>query len=153
MRIEILRHGDAVPHRLVGGADPHRHLSELGRQQARAAGAFLSREAGEPGLIWTSPLTRAVQTAELVAASRGATAVVESKPVLAFGGCDEVLEAVSVDAAPAAVLLVGHLPVLGDLLRVLTGSPSLPDPSPGEAFVLEGAPAPGGCKLVAEHRG
>ena len=69
MRIYLVRHGDAVPEE-DAGSDRDRWLSPRGREAARdpRPAACASRRV-EPDAIVCSPLPRAVQTAELLAAS------------------------------------------------------------------------------------
>lgn len=68
-RFLFIRHGQIQQHRdkiLLGQTDVP--LSETGRKQARSAGALLAATASQPVQhIYTSPLRRAVETAELVA--------------------------------------------------------------------------------------
>ena len=69
-RLLLLRHGQSTWNaelRWQGAADPP--LSELGREQARAAAAAL-RDAGFTVVV-SSPLTRAMQTAEVIADALG----------------------------------------------------------------------------------
>jgi broad specificity phosphatase PhoE len=75
-RILLVRHGQSVWNadgRWQGQADPP--LSELGEQQAVAA----ARGVGLVDAIYTSDLTRARHTAELVAAQLGTDVVVDSR--------------------------------------------------------------------------
>ena len=68
MRIYLVRHGDAVPEE-DAGSDRDRWLSARGREAARILGRLLREQRVEPDAIVCSPLPRAVQTAELLAAS------------------------------------------------------------------------------------
>jgi broad specificity phosphatase PhoE len=69
MEILLVRHGESTANaegRLQGRKDFP--LSELGRRQARAVASWLGRQGGSPALILSSPLMRARQTAEIIAA-------------------------------------------------------------------------------------
>ena len=64
----FIRHGQTVANRdgVRSGAESDTHLTELGREQAREAESRLHRLGLTPGLILTSPLSRTVETAELL---------------------------------------------------------------------------------------
>ncbi len=150
MRILLLRHGQAA----AGGIpDALRHLTARGRQQALAAGEWLAAEGLAPGRVWCSPFVRTVQTAELAAQGWGVSEPVEARAWLAGGALGELLDAVAAEIDELPVLLVGHLPDLGHLARLLTGLPRLPDPSPGTLIALEGEPIPGRCSLTGRCEG
>src|SRR4029079_2720358 len=67
MRIYLVRHADAVPEE-DAGSDRDRWLSPRGREAARILGRLLREQNLSPDAIGCSPLPRAVQTAELIAA-------------------------------------------------------------------------------------
>jgi phosphohistidine phosphatase SixA len=83
VQVFLVRHAEAVPETLQL-RDPHRHLTAHGRAQARALGDRLRWHDCAPTKIWSSPLVRAVQTAELVAIGLGIEAAVEVVPDLAL---------------------------------------------------------------------
>lgn len=150
MRIILLRHGKAVSSSEVGGVDEHRYLTQHGRQQARLAGQWLSgRSELSPGRVWVSPLVRAVQTAELAVGVWGAPGVVESKRALGLQDNSAVMDSLMTLGGGTTVLLVGHLPQMGDLARILAGQPDIASPTPGTAIVLQGRPEPDGCIVAA----
>lgn len=72
-RILVARHGEAEYETELTSNDGG-SLSALGRKQARALGERLAGE--RVARVWTSPLSRAVQTAELAAAALGTDVVV-----------------------------------------------------------------------------
>jgi phosphohistidine phosphatase len=117
MDLYLLRHGDAVD-RLTGGyaRDEDRPLTDAGRVEARDAGRALVRLDAVPDLILTSPLVRAVQTAATVAEALRAPREPAICAALAPGGQREAIVAALLAAGPpASVLLVGHMPDLGEL--------------------------------------
>ena len=68
MWVHLVRHGEVEnPDGLVYGDLPGFNLSETGQTQAREAAARLA--ASPLAAIWSSPLQRALQTAEAIAAS------------------------------------------------------------------------------------
>lgn len=77
-RIHLVRHGEvANPGHLVYASLPGFGLSELGFSQARAAARYLSRQ---PLVgIWSSPLERALLTAEAIGQRSGQPVRVEER--------------------------------------------------------------------------
>jgi phosphohistidine phosphatase len=117
----LVRHADAVDETLVL-RDPHRHLTAHGRQQARALGDRMRWHDCLPTHLWTSPLVRAVQTAELVAGELHSESPVEVMPALAPEGSPrEVVAAIRALPEDAAVLLVGHEPSLSAIGALIGG--------------------------------
>lgn len=72
MELLLVRHGVAEE----GSPDAARALTKDGRRRAREAARGLAKLVDGAGIVATSPLTRAAQTAELVAAALGAEVVV-----------------------------------------------------------------------------
>jgi broad specificity phosphatase PhoE len=78
--IAFVRHGQTGPNRdglIIGRSDPS--LTEEGRRQAVLLGAILAGE--KPATILTSPLVRARETAEAIAAACGLTPEVDERLV------------------------------------------------------------------------
>ena len=69
----FIRHGQTAANRdgVRSGGESDTHLTGLGREQARKAGLALDRLGMMPGLILTSPLSRTIETAELLNARLG----------------------------------------------------------------------------------
>jgi len=123
VHVFLIRHAEAVDETLEL-RDPSRHLTAVGRDQARSLGDRLRWHDCEPTHIWTSPLVRAVQTAELVAAGLSATVAIEVVPGLAPGESSRaVIAAVHALPATASIVLVGHEPGMSGLAALLLGQP------------------------------
>ncbi len=119
----LVRHAEAVAETLEL-RDPHRHLTPHGRVQARALGDRLRWHDCVPTHIWSSPLVRAIQTAELVIAGIQHEVSVEVAPALApDGNVRELAAAVTALRPLSVVLLVGHEPSLSGIGAVLIGDP------------------------------
>jgi phosphohistidine phosphatase len=104
--------------------DPHRHLTPVGRRQARGIGDRLRWHDCMPTHIWSSPLVRAVQTAELVAAGLASDVPVETMPALAPDDSPRSVIAVLAQLpADASVILIGHEPGLSAVGALLVGQP------------------------------
>ena len=105
-----MRHAEAVDETL-SLRDPYRHLTSRGREQARALGDRLRWHDCVPTKIWTSPLVRAVQTAELVATGLACETAIEVVADLApDGNARDLVHAVRALPSDTAVMLVGHEP-------------------------------------------
>ncbi|HEX2691249.1 MAG TPA: histidine phosphatase family protein [Kofleriaceae bacterium] len=121
MQVLLIRHAEAIPESLLL-ADPHRHLTPAGRQQARALGDRLRWHDCEPTHLWSSPLVRAIQTAELVAIGLACDQAVEVMPALApDDNPRNVVTALAALDAGASVVLVGHEPGLSAVGALLIG--------------------------------
>jgi phosphohistidine phosphatase len=123
VQILLIRHAAAIDETLAL-RDPDRHLTPQGREQARCLGDRLRWHDCAPTHVWTSPLARAVQTAELLAGAMQSTVCVEVVPALAPDGSPrDVVAAVRAQSADAAVMLVGHEPSLSGIGSLLVGAP------------------------------
>ena len=119
MDIFLVRHAEAIDETVVL-RDPHRHLTAHGRQQAAQLGDRLRWHDCSPTRIWTSPLVRAVQTAELVGRGLESKLAIEACPALAPGGsARELVAALQGLPNDAIVVVVGHEPGLSALAGVL----------------------------------
>jgi phosphohistidine phosphatase len=138
VQVFLIRHAEAIDETLAL-RDPHRHLTAHGRDQARALGERLRWHDCEPTRILTSPLVRAVQTAELVAAALGATVPVEVDVGLGPDADPRDVAAV-LRALPAAaiVVVVGHEPSLSALGSLIAGDAAFPALAKAEAARIDG---------------
>lgn len=127
MNLFLLRHGLAVERVARGFAnDFDRPLTPKGRRQLRHSRAALKKL--KPDLILSSPLVRAQQTAEIVAAELKWKKPVRFSDALKPGGKVKklVAELNRVNPPPENVLLVGHEPDLSGLIsRLTTGGDDL----------------------------
>jgi phosphohistidine phosphatase len=140
VQVFLIRHAEAIQETL-SLADPHRHLTATGRQQARALGDRLRWHDCEPTHLWSSPLVRAIQTAELVATGLGCDRAIEAMPALAP---DEnprsVVTALATLPADAIVVLVGHEPGLSAVGALLVGQPEFASLAKAQAArIVDGA--------------
>ena len=119
MHLFLVRHAEAVDETRAL-TDPDRHLTAAGRGAARALGDRLRWYDCEPGAVWTSPLIRAAQTAELVVLGLGYAGVIECVPALAPGGATRDVCA-AIARVSGQVMIVGHEPGLSAIGAVVTG--------------------------------
>jgi phosphohistidine phosphatase len=119
VQVFLVRHAEAVDETL-SLRDPYRHLTARGREQARALGDRLRWHDCVPTQIWTSPLVRAVQTAELVATGLTSTISIEVTIDLApEGSARDLVAALRTLPSDAAVMLVGHEPSISAIGTLL----------------------------------
>ena len=140
VEVFLIRHAEAVQETL-SRADPHRHLTAQGRRQARALGDRLRWHDCTPTHIWSSPLVRAIQTAELVASGLGCEITLEALPALAPDeNPRDVVAALPTLAADAVVVLVGHEPGLSAVGALLVGQPEFASLTKAQAArIIDGA--------------
>jgi phosphohistidine phosphatase len=118
MKIILARHGTAED-KASSAKDADRILVKEGRDQADLLGRVLAETIGRVDAIWTSPLARAVQTAEIAAKRLKQKPVVEGQ--LSIGGdLDQLCWKLHRESL-ATVMLVGHQPDLGRLAARLLG--------------------------------
>jgi phosphohistidine phosphatase len=125
MIIHLIRHAEAIE-RTPDIAEDHRYLTRKGRNRFRKVAVALRKSGAEPDLIFSSPLIRAVQTAEILSQALKFKKELVITPLLAHGftrrQLDELLE-----QYPKAkeIALVGHEPELGEVTAELlaTGQP------------------------------
>jgi len=121
MEIFLVRHGVAVD-RESDGPDASRPLTNKGRRRFRKTARSFARLGCKLDLILTSPLVRAVQTAEILAGEtkHGEVAVLEElDPKFEVA---DLLKALAKRAnGSRSVALVGHDPQLSSVLAALAG--------------------------------
>jgi|SRR5581483_4440873 len=112
MRVFLVRHAHAAP----GDPDQLRELSEAGETAAQKLGERLARE--RPDAVVSSPLLRAWQTAQAIAAAAGLEPQVDER--LAPGATAELLRAAA-GGRGTTVVAVGHQPDCSEIVLALTG--------------------------------
>lgn len=119
MKLYLVRHAEAIE-RSATMPDAARYLTPKGRVAFRKI-ARRVREAGiAPDVIFTSPLLRSVQTAEILAERLKHEGPVVVAKELSPGFDDRALRSLLADAGnPAEAAFVGHEPDLGDLAATL----------------------------------
>jgi len=128
MQVYLVRHAKAAP----GSPDEARRLTPAGRSQATELGARLRADGVRPDAIVTSPLARARETGELIAAELGLDAVEDER--LAPGATAEDLRAAVADLGDV-VVAVGHQPDCSEIVAAVTGGPE-PKFPPAAAVLL-----------------
>jgi phosphohistidine phosphatase len=118
MILFLLRHGKADwPD--WKGADDERPLNDEGIREMRVVAAGLKRVKARPAFILSSPLPRALRTAEI--AAKELDLPVEQHEELKPGFDLRKCEALLAGHARADVMIVGHEPDFSGVIRSLTG--------------------------------
>ncbi len=118
MTIYFLRHAEAED---LADSDFDRKLTPKGLQQAAKVGKFCTVHGLEPAVILSSPVTRARQTAEIVAGALGREVTIESW--LACGmETSTLLARLAPHASGDSILIVGHEPDFSTAIGELLGS-------------------------------
>lgn len=122
MDLLLVRHGAAEPKADWSGDDTERPLSALGRLQVGDVAVSLGRLTVHPDLVVTSPYLRARQTADIVANHLGIADRVVVDPRLTPGfGTRQLSKILRSHGECRSIVLVGHEPDLGEVVRALTG--------------------------------
>jgi phosphohistidine phosphatase len=115
----LLRHGEAVPHE--SKPDFERELTPRGERQSVAAGEALARLGLEFAACYTSPLLRALGTAQL--ACRPLNVTPEERAAVGKGfDVDAVQELLAEHEDGARILVIGHNPSFEQVVLDLTGA-------------------------------
>jgi phosphohistidine phosphatase len=121
----LLRHAHAGDPMKWHGEDDVRPLTEKGRTQSERLGRLLASSGFRPDAILTSPRTRALETATLVAAALGLEVKIADDlgRSLDLPTLEDLLQSAG---DPARPLLVGHDPDFSSLASELAGVAYLP---------------------------
>jgi len=115
MEIYIVRHCEA----LEGEPDELRELSEKGIKQAKKAGKKLKKLNVKISEIFSSPLKRAVQTAEIIAKEINNPEIKITELLNPLSNPDEILNHLNY-LNKNKILIVGHQPFIGKMIATVT---------------------------------
>ena len=121
MRLLLIRHAIAVDSGTAGIADDERPLTREGRERFAEAARGLARLVDAPDVLFTSPLLRARQTAQIAREAWGGP-----KPqlleCLSSGEFVPLAKALDAEGEKDGIVLVGHEPHMSELLARLVGT-------------------------------
>jgi phosphohistidine phosphatase len=121
--VYLIRHAEAVPAGDPNYEDDDRPLLDLGRRQARQLGAALAQRGIRFDAVLSSPLPRALATAEeLLVGMGGDTPAIKTHASLAPGGKPRRIDRLLLKADGGSLAVVGHQPDLGLYAARLIGS-------------------------------
>lgn len=149
MRILLVRHGEAVPYDTTP-VDERRWLTPGGRAGVRDVAQSLAARGVRLSHVYTSPLVRAVQTAEILVQHVHPACDVPVSVHLALsaeeGSTTQALAPLATTRETDTIALVTHMPKVAGLAAYLTGSPRFEPFATGAAYML--ARLPGGlCEV------
>jgi len=143
VRVTLIRHaeaGDDAPR------DESRSLTIRGRADTRRLGRVLARRGVRFTLVVTSPLVRAVQTAEIVAAAVGYRGRMPASDLLEpEAAALDVVAFLKTVSDEKSVALVAHEPILSAVAAALTHKPRHPALRKAEALRIRLPDGPGGA--------
>jgi len=140
MDLVVVRHaiaGDREEWARTGRPDRDRPVTPVGRKRMEENATGIRALVPQIDLVATSPYTRAVETAQVVARVYGDVEIVEL-PALAHGGAPEAVRDWLAQRAEQCLALVGHEPDLGYLISWLVlgaSEPPLPLKKGGAAVL------------------
>jgi phosphohistidine phosphatase len=129
MKLLLVRHGQQNP----GDFSPSATLTTQGRSDVEKTIFHLDTQGFSPDSIYTSPLKRAVETAEMISSHFGAPITVEEGLGDYFDS--NVLIEILCKAKEETLCFVGHSPTLPDFARSLC--PDVASIPRGCALILE----------------
>lgn len=122
MQVYLLRHGIAEEGS-AGSSDGDRELTAEGRKKLRQVLEAASDSGVSPSLILSSPLKRAMQTAEIARHILGyKQEILQTKALSTGSSVEQVWDEIRVHRDEASILMVGHNPLFSDLAGYLIGS-------------------------------
>ncbi|MEX1156916.1 MAG: histidine phosphatase family protein [Chloroflexota bacterium] len=144
-----MRHGKAG-HHSAAADDDERQLTEAGVDHLRAGALVWQRLNLRPDVVISSPLARALQTAELVMAGLGMSGAPLVDDRLRPGAdWDDFARAMAAHSDARRVMFVGHEPDLSRAVSLLTGASSVRMRKGAIACVeVPGVPEPGASELA-----
>ena len=125
MECVLFRHGIAADQGEWDGPDAKRPLTPRGMEKTAAAAEGLARLEIEPSHLWSSSLTRALQTAKILQEIfRFPVEIHVTEALQPDAPPERLLEALARQPKDASVMCVGHQPNLGEVAGVsLFGGP------------------------------
>ncbi|MEM8607549.1 MAG: phosphoglycerate mutase family protein [Myxococcota bacterium] len=154
MRVVLMRHGEAVDTRLA--PDDHRRwLTDGGRRSVRGVGTTLAGLDLQFSCIYTSPLVRAVQTAEILAATQPAfDGPIEVHTPLSSdeGTTAQALLPLEHAADDAVIAMVTHMPKVEVLAGHLAGTERFPPFQTAAACLIERVDGVGSFQWMLDPR-
>lgn len=145
MELILFRHGKAET-RSDAKPDFERELTSIGRKKLKQAARGFSRclLSGRDVIIWTSPLVRAAQTAEILRASLGKRGKVLVMDAIPAGDLADLQQEWAKLASDGTLVIVGHEPMLSEWTEKLCGASLAFRPASAAGILLDSSGSPSG---------
>jgi phosphohistidine phosphatase len=125
MQVYLLRHGIAEDAR-PGQSDAERALTAEGKEKLRRVLRRAAAAGVRPAAIVSSPLRRAIETADIAAEALEYTGkIAESLALLPEASPYDLWEEIRRRGEEPAILLASHEPLMSAMVAFLLGSPAL----------------------------
>ena len=122
MQVYLLRHGIAEDQR-PGASDADRALTDEGRRKLKSVLQAASKAGVKPALILTSPLRRAVETAEVAQeVLEYKNQLIRTQALTPASAVEDVWREIRAHRDEDSLMLVGHNPLFDELAAYLLGS-------------------------------
>lgn len=118
MEFVIVRHGDALA-LSDDGSDFSRHLSDEGREACKNAALNLKSSNFTPNLIVSSPLIRAVETAEVFSDVFNKCKIIKSDILKVESVAKKTVEGLK-SYGDKNIIVITHMPLISDIVYILT---------------------------------
>lgn len=125
MNIFILRHGDANTMSKRPLDDSKRSLSDRGINEIENVSSLLSSMKVKFDVIYSSPLKRAKQSAEIIANVQKKSKIIMLNELKPEGNKDQIYKILLEQKEEANILIVGHNPLLIDITNGMITSEKL----------------------------
>lgn len=125
MNIFILRHGDANTSSRRTLDDSKRSLSERGIKEIENISKLLSNMEMRFDFIYSSPLKRAKQSAEIISKGQKKSKIITLNELKPEGTTNEVCKILSMQKEESNILIVGHNPLLINITNDIVTSDKL----------------------------
>jgi phosphohistidine phosphatase len=135
LKIYLIRHAPAVEI-TARTTDSQVHLSSEGRRIARAVGNTLRNQGISFEVMISSPYTRAIQTAELIAERVDYMGVIEANNAF-ISEIPARVALAEISTYSIDIAIVGHEPSISALGALLVGRPSFPPLKRGQISCIE----------------
>ncbi|MCX8058923.1 MAG: phosphohistidine phosphatase SixA [Spirochaetes bacterium] len=123
MEIYLIRHAIAE-NAAEGKKDEERNIIDKGFKETKKISKILKNLKAKPDFIISSPLTRAVQTADIIAKKfKYKKKIILAKELLPESKPSDIMELVKskIDSKTKRIFIIGHMPLLGNFISFLLG--------------------------------
>ena len=124
MDLFVLRHGEAGNRAKMISADSKRTLTVAGRKEIEDVTEGISHLKIKPDRIISSPMTRARETADILADSQKMSRVEEWPELNPEGSRQQLYDRLSTLRTDSSIVIVGHEPYLTSMICEIIGAPS-----------------------------